>query len=145
MSHIRPGWDDYFLGIADAVSVRGECVRSQVGAVLVRKDSIDGLPRIVSTGYNGVEAGARSCLDGACPRSRNNVPPGTRYDPGTPGECIAHHAERNAVIDASRRGLDVAWDTTLYVSKEPCEQCAAFLQSVGIEHVVWRAGSASPT
>ena len=30
-----PGWDDYFLGIARAVSRRGDCTRRQVGAVLV--------------------------------------------------------------------------------------------------------------
>jgi dCMP deaminase len=51
MTHRRPDWDDYFLGIARAVAARGECVRSRVGAVLVRDN------RIVATGYNGVPAG----------------------------------------------------------------------------------------
>lgn len=44
----RPDWDTYFLGVADAVAVRADCRRRQVGAVIVSEDR-----RIISTGYNG--------------------------------------------------------------------------------------------
>ena len=43
----RPGWDEYFIGIAKAVSTRATCLRRKYGAVIT-KDNI-----IVSTGYNG--------------------------------------------------------------------------------------------
>ena len=49
-----PGWDDYFLGIATAVSARAKCTRRRVGAVL----TID--HRIIATGYNGAAPGEDS-------------------------------------------------------------------------------------
>ena len=59
-----PGWDDYFLGIATAVSARAKCTRRRVGAVL----TID--HRIIATGYNGAAPGEDDCLMGACPRGQ---------------------------------------------------------------------------
>jgi len=141
----RPGWDDYFLGIAEAVAARGECVRSKVGAVVVRNR------RIVATGYNGVAAGVLSCLDGMCPRAANGVPRGALYDGNGPGHCIALHAEENAINDLERRDVREGRDRpgtggngpamvradTLYVNKEPCERCEAWLHTLGLR-VVWR-------
>jgi dCMP deaminase len=128
--HERPGWDDYFLGIAQAVAARGECVRSQVGAVLVRDR------RIVATGYNGVAAGEPSCLTGACPRGLSGV---ARRSEGGPGydvaPCVAFHAEDNAVTDALARGFDVR-GCTVYVNKVPCERCSAMLRASGVG-AVW--------
>lgn len=124
----RPGWDEYFLGIAQAVAARGECTRSRVGAVLVRDK------RIVATGYNGVAAGRPSCLDGMCPRANNNVPKGVPYKGD--GYCIAVHAELNALRDANVRGLDLR-GCTIYITKEPCEVCADFLAWYELT-VVWQ-------
>ena len=56
--HVVPGWDDYFLGIADAVAARAKCTRRRVGAVL----TID--HRIIATGYNGAAPGEDDCLAG---------------------------------------------------------------------------------
>lgn len=126
----RPGWDEYFLGIADAVSARGECTRSRVGAVLVRER------RILATGYNGAAAGQPSCLDGACPRAAGEVPRGTPYDDTGPGACIAFHAEDNMISDCNARGISFA-GTTAYVTKEPCERCATRLSVYGVP-AVWR-------
>jgi dCMP deaminase len=123
----RPDWDDYFLGIADAVAARGECRRSLVGAVLVHDR------RITSTGYNGAPAGEPSCLDGICPRERMGAAPGSLY---SKAPCIAIHAEDNAVRDALRRGLLVQGGT-MYVTKEPCEVCAGLLSWHELR-VVWR-------
>jgi dCMP deaminase len=129
--HQRPGWDEYFLGIAEAVSARGECVRSRVGAVLVRDR------RIVATGYNGVAAGEPSCLDGACPRGLSGV---ARRSEGGPGydvaPCVALHAEDNAIADAADRGFEVR-GCTIYLTKEPCPRCTQVLLRTGVG-AVWR-------
>jgi dCMP deaminase len=124
---IRPDWDEYFLGIAHAVSARGECTRSQVGAVIVRDR------RIVSTGYNGVEAGEPSCLDGICPRA-NVVERHLPYDDSR-GLCIAVHAEDNAIRDALNRLLSIRGGR-IYVTKEPCERCAALIDQHDLS-AVW--------
>lgn len=124
----RPDWDEYFLGIAKAVAARGECVRSKVGAVIVVNR------RIVATGYNGVEAGALSCLDGVCPRGLSGVPSDHPYYGA--GACIAIHAEDNALRDARRRGLSVEGGT-IYVSKEPCAGCARLIKDSPLGRAVW--------
>lgn len=123
----RPDWDNYFLGIANAVSKRGDCTRSQVGAVLVGPDH-----RIISTGYNGTMPNVSGCLDGGCPRGRfsyESLPSNDDYS-----NCIAIHAERNAIIysDPSKRS-----GTTLYVTRRPCVLCKELLLAEGVTRVVW--------
>uniref|UniRef100_UPI00055087A8 deoxycytidylate deaminase n=1 Tax=Actinomadura oligospora TaxID=111804 RepID=UPI00055087A8 len=127
----RPDWDDYFLGIAEAVSRRGDCSRRQVGAVVVGEDR-----RIVSTGYNGTEPRGPSCLDGACSRATSNVPPGSSYDTG-PGACISVHAEANALLYA---GLDGTRGSTLYLTSSPCQGCLKFIRAAGVRRTVWPEG-----
>lgn len=128
---MRLDWDDYFLGIAKAVSLRADCTRRQVGAVVV-----DAQHRILSTGYNGAPAGQPGCLTaGACPRgqtSLSHVLPGSSYDTG-PGACIAVHAEANALLYADGWHLRGA---TLYCTDEPCGGCARLIAGAGIIRVV---------
>jgi len=126
----RPGWDDYFLGIAQAVAARADCTRARVGAVIVKNH------RIVATGYNGSPAGEPGCLtDGACPRGRHTLPEmsaGGDFDNG-PGFCIAVHAEANAIIYADRDRTEHA---TIYVTQAPCAGCAKLIKGAGIGRVV---------
>lgn len=118
----RPGWDEYFLGIAYAVAARGDCTRRQVGCVVVDPDH-----RLIASGYNGSPPGGLSCLAGQCPRARSDVPPGSSYDTG-PGACIAIHAEANALLwaRASVKGC------TLYVTDRPCDGCLKLIWAAGI-------------
>ena len=53
-----PTWEQYFHGIAAAVSLRATCPRARVGAVIVSEEH-----RILSTGYNGAPPGEDHCLD----------------------------------------------------------------------------------
>lgn len=127
----RLGWDDYFLGIAQAVSLRADCTRRQVGAV-----AVDRRHRIVSTGYNGAPAGKPGCLtEAACPRGQTSlsaVPPGSSYDTGA-GSCIAVHAEANALLYAYQ---DLTGGT-MYCTDEPCDGCARLIEGAGILRVVY--------
>jgi deoxycytidylate deaminase len=62
----RPSWDEYSLGVAQAVAARADCTRLMVGAVVVDTDH-----RISGAGYNGMRPGGPSCLKGDCPRGRH--------------------------------------------------------------------------
>ncbi|MBR3605608.1 MAG: hypothetical protein IKL52_06235, partial [Candidatus Gastranaerophilales bacterium] len=69
-------WNEYFLEIAKTVAKRSNCLRAQVGAVIVGADK-----KIKATGYNGVPSKVVSCMElGFCYRMKNNIPSGTRYE-----------------------------------------------------------------
>ncbi len=129
-----PGWDDYFLGIAEAVSRRAQCTSRRVGAVLVHER------RIIATGYNGAASGRPSCLEGACPRGAldyDQVPGLGDYDrPGTPGFCIAIHAEVNALLFSTRDTKG----SVAYITDPPCPGCRKALAAAGIRRAVWPEG-----
>lgn len=160
----RPDWDVYFLGLAEAVSYRGDCTRSRVGAVLVQEN------RVVSTGYNGAPAGDPGCLtDGACPRGKHyltyryadyphEVAPRSYFgpvmagcgcghpdypcpeasEPGSPYDnCIAIHAEANALLYANRSDCIGA---AMYLTREPCRDCTKLIRGARIKTVVWPEG-----
>lgn len=120
----RPDWDTYYIGIARAVSLRGECSRRQVGAVIVKDHTI------ISTGYNGAPPGADSCLSGHCPRAKSNAKPGTDY---AQTGCTAIHAETNAIM---RAGLANCVGATIYVTEPPCVLCLPLIQAAGIVRTV---------
>ncbi|MFF7588589.1 deoxycytidylate deaminase [Kitasatospora purpeofusca] len=120
----RPNWELYFHTIAAAVALRGDCIRSQVGAVLVSPDN-----RIVSTGYNGSPPGGPSCHRGECPRCLSDAPSGSSYD-----GCVEIHAEANALLYANRADCIGA---TLYVTREPCDACSKMIRAAGIKTVRW--------
>lgn len=123
----RPGWDDYFLGIAQAVAARAECTRAQHGCVLVDADH-----RILSTGYNGTPPGdRRSCESGDCPRGTDRALPGHAEGQHDYANCIALHAEQNAV--ANSRGVR---GSTAYITGEPCDMCAKLLAAAGVVRTV---------
>ena len=46
-SDLRPGWDEYFLGIVQEVAKRATCDRGRAGCVIVSDK------RILATGYVG--------------------------------------------------------------------------------------------
>ncbi|MFF4557202.1 deoxycytidylate deaminase [Streptomyces sp. NPDC001422] len=120
----RPCWDCYFLGLADAAAARGDCIRKQVGAVLVGPDH-----RVLSTGYNGSTPGGLSCLAGECERCLSDAPSGSSYE-----GCIEFHAERNAITWARPEDRP---GSTLYVTWEPCGGCSELIHTEGVSRIVW--------
>lgn len=128
----RPSWDEWALGIAEAVAKRADCTRRQVGAVILDTDH-----RVVSTGYNGAPKGKYGCLSaGACPRGKlsyNEVPAGSSYEAGA-GSCIAVHAEANAIIHGDWSAMQGG---TIYVTDEPCDGCRKLILGAGLKHIVY--------
>lgn len=132
---VRPSWDQWALGIAAAVSERGDCTRRKVGAVILGPDH-----RVLSTGYNGAPAGSPGCLtEGACSRGRysyDEIPAGTGLA-AIDTQCNSLCAEQHAVLHLPAGVLAGA---TVYVTDEPCPDCRRFLTGAGITRVVWTDG-----
>lgn len=123
--------DEYYLGIAKAVSKRSSCLKRQYGAVIVNNQEI------IATGYNGSPRGETNCCDiGHCERL-NMVHNSGLYD-----TCKSVHAEQNAIISASRKDM---LGGTLYlygeengvvIDAEPCPLCKRIIKNAGIVRVV---------
>ena len=112
---MRPSWDEYFLGIAEAVAQRATCPSRKVGAVLVDGET----NAILSTGYNGAPRGGRHCPDHGSGSS----------------DCIATHAELNLLMNACFNGIKTR-GACLYLTCTPCIECAPHILNAGIARVV---------
>ena len=121
----RPGWDEYFMQIAKIVSLRSNCMKRKVAAVIV-KDK-----RIISTGYNGTPRGVKNCNEGGCPRCNSFADSGAAL-----GECLCSHAEENSIVQAAYHGISVK-DSTLYSTFSPCLICTKMIINAGIREVVF--------
>jgi dCMP deaminase len=136
---MRPNKTQYYLNIAQAVALRGTCLRRNYGAVIVKNDVIQ------STGYTGSPRGELNCCDNpeGCLRIKLNVPSGERYE-----LCKSVHAETNAIISAGR---DKCIDATMYLvginaiptanerlvsSPKPCDMCRRLIINAGIKEVI---------
>ena len=127
MSSSRPSWDETWGAMAKVMALRSTCSRRQVGAVVVKGKHAIGL------GYNGVASGRRHCVDGGCPRgtlSSEECAPGSDYNVNP---CFAIHAEHNAILQA---GLDRCMGATIYVTDQPCQQCANLIEHAKVGRVV---------
>lgn len=121
----RPGWDEYFMSIAEVVASRSNCVKRKVAAIIV-KDR-----RIISTGYNGTPRGTRNCNEGGCPRCNNLAASGTALD-----ECLCSHGEENAITQAAYHGTSLK-GSLLYTTFSPCLLCTKMIINAGIVEVAY--------
>jgi dCMP deaminase len=122
----RPAWDEYFLKFAAQAAARSDCIRAQVGAVIVNPRR-----KVKGTGYNNSPAGVESCLSrGYCYRIAHNIESGTRYE-----TCRSIHAEQNAIIQA---GEDNCVGSTMYIygHNQVCILCKRFILNAGIVRVL---------
>jgi dCMP deaminase len=106
-----------WMSMAEQAATMSHCDRRKVGAVIVKDGTI------ISTGWNGTPAGFDNC----CEHHQT-------------GETLPHviHAEGNAFDKLCRSGGVGAKDATLYVTLEPCLQCAIRTVNVGIKNVFYR-------
>lgn len=105
--------DTVFINIAKETSTLSHCVRSKVGAVLVK----DG--NIISFGYNGTPSG----MDNSCEENDVTFP-------------HVIHAECNAILKAAKTGNSVD-SSTLYLTLSPCLDCSKLILQSGIKKVVY--------
>jgi dCMP deaminase len=127
----RPAWDEYFLRFAAQAAARSDCLRAQVGAVIV-----NGRRKVKGTGYNNSPVGVESCLArGYCYRIQHHIESGTRYE-----TCRSIHAEQNAIIQA---GEDNCVGSTIYVfgHDQVCILCKRFIINAGINRVLLQKDS----
>lgn len=130
---VKP-WNEYFLEIAKTCASRSNCIRAQVGAVIVGEDK-----KIKATGYNGTPSKVKSCMElGYCYRVQNNIESGTRYE-----TCRSIHAEQNAIIQA---GQDRCKGGTMYIYGHNfiCILCKRFIVQAGIKDVYLQKETGSP-
>jgi len=120
----RPGWDAYFMRMAELIATRSTCLRRKVGALLVRDR------RILATGYNGAPHNIRHCAEVGCLREKLGVPSGERHE-----LCRGVHAEQNAIIQAAISGANTR-GSTLYCTTKPCIICTKMLINAGVERFV---------
>lgn len=130
--------DKHYLRLAKEISNLSYAIRRKVGCIIV-KDR-----QIISDGYNGTPKGFANI----CERAICHSPDG----PGCPGgkECFTckHaelvtlpyvlHAETNAITKVAKSNLSIE-GSTIYITDEPCFDCAKLIIQSEIKRVVyWR-------
>jgi dCMP deaminase len=119
----RPTWTEYFIEITKLTSSRSNCIKKQVGCIIVKNN------RIISTGYNGTPFGITNCFDGGCLRCCTSTESGSNLD-----MCICLHAEENALLSVS---FNDTKDGTLYCTHFPCLSCAKKIIQCRISKVIY--------
>lgn len=120
----RPSWDEYFIQIAALTSKRSNCIRRQVGCIIVNEN------RIISTGMNGTPSGILNCFEGGCQRCNNpNIKSGQDIE-----KCLCIHAEENALLFANYSDVRHA---TIYCTHFPCTTCIKKIIQGRIKRIVY--------
>ncbi len=115
-------WDEFFMRVAVAASLRSKDPKTQVGACIA-----DVNHRILSVGYNGTPMGIGD----------DEFPWGSpEDDPLHDKHSYVVHAEANAILNY-RGSLKDMQGATIYVTLFPCQECAKMLVQAGIGQVVY--------
>ena len=127
-------WDRTFMNIAREFAKHSTCCRKQVGAVIVSNG------RIVSTGYNGVPSGIKHCNQ-IFTKSEIEQMKDLNSEAGKKHAKFSRefelHAEQNCIAFASKTGIKLDNNSTLYTTLSPCSDCAKLISQSGIKRVVY--------
>jgi dCMP deaminase len=132
------GWDDYFIKLAEVVSLRSRDPSTKVGAVVVGPGK-----EILTTGYNGFARGVydrgtaiQGEMRGGDPTGLRVVDFSERWQRPDKYNWVVH-AEHNCVLNAARTGTSLL-EATMYVmySGTPCMTCCSAIIQAGIAEVV---------
>ena len=114
-------WDEFFMRVAVAASLRSKDPNTQVGACIAGQDN-----RILSVGYNGTPVGLGD----------DEFPWDDSDDPLRDKHSYVIHAEANAILNYRGSLKDIA-GARVYVTLFPCQECAKTLVQAGIGEVVY--------
>jgi dCMP deaminase len=124
---------DAHMKVAETYAQLSSAKRLQVGAVIVKDDTIIGI------GYNGMPSG----WDNECEHKTINLDDeydyldedGTTYKLKTKDEVI--HAESNALCKVTK-STNSSQDADMFVTHAPCIHCAKLIHQSGIRKVFYR-------
>lgn len=119
MNLVRLSRTQYYLAMLKLVASRSTCIRRAVGAIIIDKDG-----HVLSTGYNGVPINFDHCTDNPCL--------GASDVPGDTSNCMAVHAEQNALLQCN----DISRAHTIFCSCVPCFICAKMIANTEIVAVI---------
>lgn len=108
-------YDTLFLDICSKYASMSYAKRKQVGAVIVRDNTI------ISDGYNGTPVG----FDNNCEDSEGKT------------HWYVLHAEANAITKMARNNTSCD-GSTLYITLSPCKECSKLIIQSGIKRVVYK-------
>jgi dCMP deaminase len=108
-------WDEYFLYIAMAASIKSKDEDCRVGAVIASPTNV-----VLSTGFNGLARGVHDDKD-------------VLKDQEEKLKVICH-AEQNAILNAARIGIAVE-GASIFVTKFPCLACCNSIIQAGIMRI----------
>jgi dCMP deaminase len=108
-------WDEYFLYIAMAASIKSKDEDCRVGAVIASPTNV-----LLSTGFNGLARGVH-----------DNKAVLKDQDEKLKVIC---HAEQNAILNAARVGVAVE-GASIFVTKFPCLSCCNSIIQAGIKRI----------
>jgi len=121
---------DLYMAWADRTAQLSHARRLQVGAVVVKDDSV------ISYGYNGMPAGwDNNCEDeiGHVLDVDENV---VEIRLKTKPEVL--HAESNAIAKLAK-STNSGHGATMFITHAPCMECAKLIYQSGIGHVLYRS------
>ena len=112
-------WDQTFMSMAIVAAQRSKDPSTQVGCCIVNDKHF-----IIGIGYNGFP---RGCSDETFPWCKQGDFVDTKY-------AYVVHAEQNAILNSNQSSLE---NTTMYVTRHPCNECAKSIIQVGIKKVYY--------
>jgi dCMP deaminase len=112
----RPSFDEYFMIIAFAASLRSDDPNIKHGAVIVTQQN-----HIIGTGYNAT--------------IRKSNPLKIPYHIRDQKRLWMIHAEENAILNCHQNPLTLSGGAKLYVTGVPCVNCLQRVINFGIKEI----------
>lgn len=123
---------DLYMDWADRTAQLSHAVRLQVGAVIVKDDSV------ISYGYNGMPAGWDNNCETPVAKVVGVAPDGhdlVELELKTKPEVL--HAESNAIAKLAKSSQSGS-NASVFITHAPCLDCAKLIYQSGISNVYYR-------